>query len=37
MSEHWKSVEEAKRDREQEARDRRNQAAAEYLADVAND
>lgn len=37
MSEHWKSVEERRREREQQARDRRAEAAKDYLADIASD
>ena len=37
MGDQWKSVEDRRREREQESRDRLNEAAAEYLSDVAND
>lgn len=32
----WKSVNEQRRDREQQARDRRGESNAQYLADEAN-
>lgn len=34
---HWKSVEEQQREREQRARDKRAEAAKDYLADIAMD
>lgn len=33
---HWKSVSDARREREQQARDRRADANSQYLADEAN-
>lgn len=36
-SDHWKSVEERRREREQQARDSRAEASREYLADIASD
>ncbi|HPX37708.1 MAG TPA: hypothetical protein PLH92_07545 [Mycobacterium sp.] len=34
---HWKSIEERRREREQQARDGRAEAAKDYLADIAMD
>ena len=33
---HWRSTEQNRQDRQQQARDRRNENAVEYLADEAN-